>query len=166
MFKMDIDGRIAAKGTAVVDYNIEKVVEFLRKEESLAKINPQVVEIKVLYEKKDVFKVNYQQYKAIWPVANRDFVSIGVDIRESPNKVYIGTKSCKYAHPEVKGVVRGEIYLGGYVIEKLDETHTKITYLSDADLKGSIPQMVQNQLSSKQGEVASRIGAIMKKEGY
>lgn len=166
MFKMEIEGRIAAKGIAVADYNIQKVVEFLEKEESLPKINPQVVEIKVLYEKKDAFKVNYQQYKAIWPVANRDFVSVGVNIKESETKVYIGTKSCKFVHPEVKGVVRGEIYLGGYVIEKIDETHTKITYLSDADLKGNIPQMVQNQLSSKQGEVASKIGSIMKKEGY
>ena len=107
--------------------------------------------MKVLYEKKDVFKVNYQQYKGIWPVSNRDFVSVGIIIKESDNKVYIGTKACNYPHPEVKGVVRGEVYIGGYIIEKVDENHTKVTYISDADLKGNIPQMVQNQLSAKQG---------------
>ena len=72
--------------------------------------------MKVLYEKKDVFKVNYQQYKGIWPVANRDFVSVGIIIKESDDKVYIGTKACKYPHPEVKKVVRGEVYIGGYII--------------------------------------------------
>ena len=80
--------------------------------------------------------------------------------------MYIGTKACNYPHPEVNKVVRGEVYIGGYIIEKVDETHTKVTYFSDADLKGNIPQMVKNQLSSKQGEVASRVGPTMKKEGY
>ena len=65
--------------------------------------------------------------------------------------MYIGTKACNYPHPEVKGVVRGEIYMGGYIIDKIDETHTRITYLSDVDLKGSIPTMIKNTLSQKQG---------------
>lgn len=165
-YKMEVDGRVAAMGVHTAEYNIEKVIAFLEKEESLAKINPQVIEIKVLYEKKDVFKVNYQQYKGIWPVSNRDFVSVGIKIRESETKMYIGTKACNYPHPEVKGVVRGEIFIGGYIIEKIDENNTKIIYISDADLKGSIPGMVKNTLSEKQGEVASKIGYVMKKEGF
>ena len=78
MFKMEVNGRVASKGVAVVNYPIDKVFAFLELEESLAKINSQIVEVKVLYEKKDVFKINYQQYKGIWPVANRDFVSVGM----------------------------------------------------------------------------------------
>lgn len=80
--------------------------------------------------------------------------------------MYIGTKACDYPHPEVNKVVRGEVYIGGYIIEKVDETHTKVTYISDADLKGSIPGMVKNQLSQKQGEVASRIPGAMKQSGF
>jgi hypothetical protein len=157
-------------GVHVVEYNIEKVIDFLNKEESLAKINPMLLEIKVLYQKnnekgEDIFRVNYQQYKGIWPVANRDFVSVAVKFRESADKKYIGTKACNYPHPEVKGVVRGEIYIGGYIISKVDETHTKIVYISDADLKGMIPGMVKNTLSEKQGDIASKVGYIMKKEG-
>ena len=83
MYKLGVEKRIATKGIDIASYNIEKVIEFLSKEESLAKMNPQIVEIKVLYEKKDVFKVNYQQYKGIWPVANRDFVSVGIITKES-----------------------------------------------------------------------------------
>jgi hypothetical protein len=165
MFKKQVEGRVASKGIAIVDFNIEKVFEFLHKEESLGKINSQIIEIKVLYERKDVFKVNYQQYKGIWPVANRDFVSVGIEHKESPEKIYIGTKECNYPYPETKGVVRGKIYIGGYILEKVDEGHTKVTYISDADLSGNIPQMVQNQLSAKQGEVASRIQSTMQKSG-
>ena len=42
-FKMSIDKRVATKGIAVAEYPIAKVVEFLEKEESLAKMNNQIV---------------------------------------------------------------------------------------------------------------------------
>lgn len=42
-YKMEVDGRVASKGIHVSEFNIEKVIEFLGKEESLAKINPQVL---------------------------------------------------------------------------------------------------------------------------
>jgi len=61
----------------------------------------------VLYKKGDIFRVNYMQYKATWPVSNRDFVNVGVKRYEGPTKFYIGTKKCHYPHPEVNKVVRG-----------------------------------------------------------
>ncbi len=80
--------------------------------------------------------------------------------------MYIGTKAVDFPYPAKNGVVRGEVYIGGYIIEKIDENKTKVTYISDADLKGSIPGMIKNTLSAKQGEIASKIGPIMAKEGF
>lgn len=165
MFKMEVDERVASKGIAKVNFNINKVFAFLEKEDTLKKINPMLLEIKVLHEIKDVFRVNYMQYKGIWPVSNRDFVSVSATFKVSESKIYIGTKACNFPHPEVKGVVRGKVFIGGYIIEKIDENTTSITYISDADLSGSIPGMVKNTLSSKQGEIASKIGPAMEKEG-
>lgn len=54
-------------------------------------------------------------------------------------------------------VVRGEIIIGGYVLERIDDNTTKVTYMSNADIKGSIPGMIKNELAKKQGEVASKI---------
>jgi len=51
----------------------------------------------------------------------------------------------------VNGVVRAQAYIGGYIMEKIDEKTTKVTYMSNADIKGSIPTMIKNQLSKKQG---------------
>lgn len=34
--------------------------------------------------------------------------------------------------------------------------------MSNADIKGSIPGMIKNELAKKQGEVASRIDEVMK----
>ncbi len=47
-------------------------------------------------------------------------------------------------------------------MEKIDEKSTKVTYMSNADIKGSIPAMIKNQLAKKQGEVAAMIEEIMK----
>jgi len=106
------------------------------------------------------------RYKGQWPVSDRDFVNVGAKFRESESKMYIGTKACNFPYPEVKDVVRGEVYIGGYIIEKVDETHTKVTYISDADLKGSIPGMIKNAFSVKQGSTASKVGYAMKNAGY
>jgi len=151
MFKMEIENRIASKGTAIVPYNIEKIYEFLGKEETLLKLNPMLSEMKILHNVEGEYRVNYMRYKGVWPVADRDFVNVARKLREDEGKAYIGTTSCNYPFPAVDKVVRGEVYIGGYIIEKIDESNTRVTYISDADMKGSIPGMVKNTLSSKQG---------------
>lgn len=106
------------------------------------------------------------EYDGIWPVAKRDFVALSIIKRQGDNLCFIASKSCNYPIPEVKDVVRGELYMGGYIIQKLDETNTLITYISDVDLKGSIPGMIKKVLTGKEGEIAAKVGPIMKQEGY
>lgn len=82
------------------------MIDFLRRDDSLGKLNHQLMELKILYEK-DVTKILYMQYKGVWPVSNRDFVNIAVAHKVSEEKIYIGTKAFNYPYPEVNGVVRG-----------------------------------------------------------
>lgn len=92
----------------------------------------------------------------MWPVAQRDIVlMVYKDIGEE--KVYIASKSCGFPCKEEKGTVRAEVYIGGYIIEKIDENQTKVTYISDADIKGSIPSMIKNKLSERQGSIPANI---------
>ena len=72
----------------------------------IPKLNEECIESKLLYEKKGSFKVFYQQYKAMWPVDNRDFVLVHYVVPKG-DKIYLLTKSCDYPYPEVNGVVRG-----------------------------------------------------------
>lgn len=67
------------------------------------------------------------------------------------NKYYHAAVSCDYPFPEVKGVVRGECFVGGYIAEKIDEKTLKVTYVSDGDIKGSIPGFIKNIFSQGQG---------------
>lgn len=105
------------------------------------------------------------EHKAIWPVWNRDFVVVAIRKQEG-DTYYIVTKSCSYPLPEVQKVVRAQIHIAGYIIQKVDEKSTRITYIASNDPKGAIPGMVKNTLASKQGGVAAKVGQIMKKEGY
>ena len=71
--------------------------------------------------------------------------------------------SCKYPYPEVKDKVRGEIFVAGYILEKKEENLTKITYISDMDLKGSIPGFIKKQIAKSEGAEAASIGPAMEK---
>ncbi len=57
----------------------------------------------------------------------------------------------------MNGVVRAEAIIGGYILERIDKNTTKVTYMSYADIKGSIPTLLKNQLSKNQGEVAGKV---------
>ena len=69
-----------------------------------------------------------------------------------------------FEYPPVKGVVRGAIVFGGFILEKVDDKTTKVIYLSSADLNGSIPQMIVNLVQKGQGAIAGRIDSKMNKD--
>jgi len=71
---------------------------------------------------------------------------------------------CDYPYPEQKGVVRAEVIIGAYIIEKIDEGHTKVTYIADADLKGNIPYFFSNALAQFQAGIAHKVEEVMKNE--
>ena len=100
------------------------------------------------------------EYKAVWPVANRDFVMVSVR-HEEGDCYYIATKSCTYPFDEVKGVVRAELFVGGYIFEKIDEKSTRVTYIANSDTKGNVPGMVKNTLTARQSGVPSKIQGMM-----
>jgi hypothetical protein len=165
MFKIEVENRVASKGVAVVNFPIEKVLAFFDLPDPTPRINEMCVKYQILYkDPKDAFKVIYMEMKATWPVSNRDFVLVSARSTEG-DVVFMGTKSCSYPHPEVNGVVRADLHVGGYIIEKIDANSTRVTYISDSDAKGNIPAMIKNTVSAKQGGVASKVEAAIQKAG-
>jgi len=65
------------------------------------------------------FRVLYMEYKGQWPVSNRDFVTVSKRIPEG-DKYYIGTQSCNYPHGEINGIVRAQLHIGGYILQKIN----------------------------------------------
>ena len=96
---MDIGPRVAAKGTHIVAFSMEKIIDFLKQDDTLGKLNHQLIELKVLYQKDEVTKLIYMQYSGVWPVYNRDFVNVVVAHRVNEDKVIIGTKAFDHHVP-------------------------------------------------------------------
>ena len=47
--------------------------------------------------------------------------------------------------------MRGKVFIGGFKVTKIDDNSCYVIYISDADLGGSIPGMIKNQVAKKQG---------------
>ena len=62
--------------------------------------------------------------------------------------------------------MRAQIFVGGYILRKINENTTSLTYISDSDIKGNVPGMIKNAQSAKQGQVAGRVQEAMQKSGY
>jgi hypothetical protein len=93
-------------------------------------------------------------------IADRDFVCAS-GRKKIGDKIVIASRSVvtdKY--PEIKGVVRGEVYHSGFVLEKMDDETTHINYLTMADPKGWIPGWMTNLAGS---EMMGRLTNIKKK---
>ncbi len=57
-----------------------------------------LLEIKVLRAKEDSYRINYMEYKGIWPVDNREFVNVSAK-EVGEDKIYISTIACDFPHP-------------------------------------------------------------------
>lgn len=51
----------------------------------------------------------------------------------------------------------------GFILEDLGNTKTNVTYISDIDLMGDIPEMIKKGLTEEEGKVVSYIEEGMKK---
>ena len=116
MFKMEVDNRIASKGTTVIDYTFDKVLEFFSDSSVTQKINESMVKFEILEDNKEAgYRIVYMEHKGMWPVAGRDFVIVSIR-KQDGDTFYIATRSCSYPKPDVDKLVRAELFVGGYII--------------------------------------------------
>ena len=101
------------------------------------------------------------RYAGIWPVEDRDLVNVATK-EEGANVCFIANKFCDFPYGKVQSVTRAICHIGGYILKKIDEEKTFVIYISEVDLCGNIPQMIQNKLSEKQAIIPSRIEKVLK----
>lgn len=159
MFKIQTENRVMSRGETKVNMPIHDLYEKLASEDMLKAINPQLKEIQVLHkiniDGKEA-RVNYMRYHGIWPVEDRDLVNVAMK-EKSDDVCWIATQACNFPYPKQNKVTRATCHIGGWVLKKIDADHTLCIYISDVDLAGSIPQMIQNQLAQKQASLPSRV---------
>lgn len=123
MMKMNLEGRVASRGEIKVAMPLKELFEKLSIEDNLKKINPQLKEIKVLHSV-DIngkqARVNYMRYAAMWPVEDRDLVSVAIK-EEGEAICYIANRFCEFPYPKQDKVTRATCNIGGYILKKIDE---------------------------------------------
>ncbi len=101
-------------GVHVCPFRFNQVVKFLWKIDSVGKLSDKLKDIQVLYSTDEVMLV-YQEYWGAGLVSNRDFVNLTILVQE-PQKTYIMAKDFDYPCPMKAGVVRGKVFVGGYIV--------------------------------------------------
>jgi len=94
----------------------------------------------------------YYLIKAPLGVSNRDFVQKRQMIRDypTPGAITLHFKSVENSKfPIVKKTVRGETSISGYVLEPIGTTGTKLTLVSQNDIKGLLPKSIVNMVAAK-----------------
>ena len=87
-------------------------------------------------------------------------MTLSVQHREE-KRILWAYKSIAYPYPEVKKVVRGWVNIGGFILEDLGGTKTDVTYISDADMKGDIPEFAKKSLSEEEGKLVGELLKLM-----
>lgn len=152
---MEVQSRTVTKGIIDIPVDPSVIIRFLDDVANNKLVDSMNEEAKLLY-KDDKYEVDYLKYKATWPVSARDFVLLAVT-REYNNKVYMLTRSINYGVPAVKGAVRGDVVVGSYCIERVGDKKTRLTYISDSDVKGWIPGTIKNMVAKSQAEVPANV---------
>jgi hypothetical protein len=92
-------------------------------------------------------------------VSNRDFIFDRFVFEESPDRLV--SVSSHADKPEVRGYVRGRIWIASYIMEQV-QNDLKITYISQFDMNGWVPQVIVNaavmELPLGMARVAANIG--------
>lgn len=109
-------------------------------------------------------RVLYEQFSAPWPVTNRDFL-YATYASLSPDLIVSVGFSVEANMQQVKGMVRGDMAIGGFVFRTLGNGLTRVTYLLLIDPKGSVPQMVVNSTQKKQAQNVGNIRAFLTQMG-
>lgn len=85
----------------------------------------------------------YEQQRYKWPLSDRDFVYIQGVSKELEEKITIGWKSVEFdKKPRSNGLVRGNIQFSGYIITKVADSCSHVTFIDKSSPNGSIPEFI------------------------
>jgi hypothetical protein len=158
-FVAEFEGLTAGKGVGVVHFPLNAVFGILKEcgdpddlEKKCYRKDPDMKTLQLLKTFNPQTWSAYLEYKSQYFVAGRDFVNINHWRREASGKVFFVGGAVESAEmPKRSGLVRGELVIGGWLMEAVDGGKaTKLTYVVQLDLKGSIPTWISGEIMKRQ----------------
>ncbi len=138
------------RGVGMVEGNIYDVLAVLADVERNKEWMHSCRDSKLLKQQDDLVRIIYNRTATPWPVDDRDAV-VKATIKPDMEKKTVTISFQSIKSPlmgEVEGVIRMPKLKGFYLLEKIDEGRTRVTYQAEADVGGIIPAWLA-ELNSK-----------------
>ena len=114
--------------------------------------------MKVLKEFSTNTKINYNIFPGVGPIDDRDFIVLNHSAEVDNGKTHVDVSAdIQYPYPLPSGTVRAQVLILGYIVEKKDEKRSKVTYLSDGDVKGWLPSCLKRKCMEEEGPIAGML---------
>ena len=154
------------KGSGIINAPPEFVFRILRNQENNCILDDLLKETRIIDRMTSCSVLVHLIYKAVLPTAPRDFTAISTAGQyDETTLVEAGISVVDERIPEMKGYVRGNIICGGYVVKTCpgNPEQCQVTYVSQAELKGSIPTFAVNKVTESQPQCISRLRTLAEK---
>ena len=155
------------KGALDIDVPPDFALRLLMDSSHACELDDMLKDIELVHEISDTMHIRHLHYKAVWPTTARDFAVLDVVGRIDESTSIHGAVSIVDPRiPEDRGYVRGEVLAGGYVVEAIPRQPKRahITYITQVDLKGSVPTFVVNKVTESQPMCALQMRRIAERE--
>ena len=160
MAKSNHPGMQFIRSIAILNFSYKQIAKLIRDPDQRMNWDNMVLESKIVHEFNKHTKIYYEKFYSPWPVQCRDFV-YAAKIMKVDDGLLIITKSIDGIVPEIKGNVRGEIFVSGYLLKRIRKRITEVTYVVYADAKGKFPESAVKHFAKKQCMNLNRIRKIM-----
>lgn len=128
-------GLRSIKSEICINSDIKSVFDFIEKIENKSKYDANFDSGYEFVKINDVYSIFYLKFKGKFLIAPRDFVNFSYIKYDDQNSIIMHTSTKHEKLPEIKGNVRAELIFGGYLIDRVEDNLTKVTFVSCADLK-------------------------------
>ena len=156
---MRIGKRLAIKSVVDdIEATPEEIGNILQRKETLFKVYPTLRDVKVLKEFSTNTKINYNIFPGAGPIDDRDFIVLNYSAELDNGKTHVDVSAdIQHPYPLPSGTVRAQVLILGYIVEKKDEKRSKVTYLSDGDVKGWLPSCIKRKCMEEEGPIAGML---------
>lgn len=149
----------AIKGTTIIKADKVDILKLFVDASRIGEYDDMFDAFKFITSVDDRTEIKRVMFKAIWPTAPREFLTLSTWRETSDGSIIVATRSAPdVLCPPQKGFVRGFLHISGYLIQPyevakdLDSSvqpgHCKLTLTAHTELGGTLPVSIINMLAT------------------
>ena len=135
VFRDEESGTRSIKSEVIINKKSSIIFDFLKKLDNKGKYDSSYEKGYVFQEFDENFQINYVKHKGVFIVSPRDFVNLVYAKSDENRSIILHTATQHPDLPVNKNAVRGEIMYAGFLIDKITEEKSKLTFFSSVDVK-------------------------------